>query len=112
VRLETHAGAVADPATVSDIARAVDGLTEIGEAYVILSDDRAEETYVQAAGTVGEKFLVEYRDGGAGDHFRGDRRVTADELVIVLTAYLRRAPDWSVMLAWHRLRVDQPRPSA
>jgi hypothetical protein len=111
MRLETHEGTFLDPVTVDLIARVVAGLTEVGEAFVILNDVDPE-TYVQAAGTVGEEFLVEYRDGRAGDHYRGDRRLSADDLVALLAAYLRRAPDWRASIAWHRVRVDQPRPVA
>lgn len=80
MRLETHKGTYADPAGVEDIARAVAGLIEVGEAYVIMSVTPDDEEYVQAAGTVGEGFIVERRDGSVGEHYRGDRRLTADEL--------------------------------
>ena len=65
-----------------------------------------DETYVQAAGTVGEEFIVERRDGCAGEHYRGDRRVTADELTAMLGGYLCGATDWSHAIEWHRVRVD------
>lgn len=107
MRLETHEGVVADPATAEDVAAAVAGLTAVGKAYVILNDERfGDETYVQAAGAVGEPFLVERRDGCAGEHYRGDRRVSADELVTLLVGYLRGTPDWSHAIEWHRVRVD------
>lgn len=112
MKLETHEGVVADPATVDVLSRVVAGLTKVGEAYVILNDDKGDETYVQAAGTVGEKFIIEYRVGRMGDHFRGDRRVSADELATMLTGYLHRTSDWSCSLTWHRVRVDQAPPSA
>jgi hypothetical protein len=112
MKLETHEGLYLDPVTVDLIARVVAGLTEVGEAFVILIDDADTETYVQAAGTIGEEFLVEYRDGRAGDHYRGDRRLSADDLVALLAGYLRRAPDWRAAITWHRVRVDQPRPVA
>lgn len=111
MKLETHEGTFADPATIDDIALAVVGLTEVGEAFVVLSDD-SYGTYVQAAGTVGEAFIVERRDGGAGDHYRADHRVSADDLVVVLTAYLLRTPGWRDALTWHRVRVDQDPPTA
>lgn len=107
MRLETHEGVFADPATVEDVHRAVAGLTQVGEAYVILSDYcLGEETYVQASGTVGEEFIIERRDGCAGEHYRGDRRVSADELVALLVGYLRGTPDWSHAISWHRVKVD------
>jgi len=106
MKLETHAGIYADPATIEDVARAVASLTEIGEAYVILNDDRDAETYVQAAGTVGEDFIVERRDGCAGEHYRGDRRVSADELVAMLVGCLSGTTDWSHGISWHHVRVD------
>jgi len=107
MRLETHEGVFADPATAEDVAAAVAGLTAVGEAYVILNDDRlGDETYVQAAGAVGEPFVVERRDGCAGEHYRGDRRVSADELVALFVGYLRGSPDWSCAIEWHRVRVD------
>jgi hypothetical protein len=106
MRLETHEGVVADPATREDVVRAVAVLTLSGEAYVILSVAPDDETYVQAAGTVCEDFIVERRDGCAGEHYRGDRRVTADALVGMLSGYLRGATDWSHAVTWHRIRVD------
>jgi len=81
MKLETHEGRIADPLTADVLAHVVAGLTEVGKAYVILNDDRDDETYLQAAGTVGEDFIIERRDGCAGEHYRGDRRVTADELM-------------------------------
>lgn|SRR5574341_20279 len=106
MRLETHAGFVADPAEAGEVERVVAGLTQVGEAFVVLSDETSAETYVQAAGTVGEDFIVEYRDGRAGEHYRGDRRVSAGELAALLVAYLQRVPDWSGAIEWHRVRVD------
>jgi hypothetical protein len=106
MKLETHEGTFANPAGGEDIARAVAGLTEVGEAYVILNDAADDETYVQAAGTVGEDFIVERRDGSAGEHYRGDRRVSADELVAMLVGCLCGATDWSHAISWHHVRVD------
>ena len=106
MKLETHEGRIADPLTADVIARVVAGLTEVGEAYVILNDDVDAETYVQAAGTVGEDFIVERRDGCAGEHYRGDRRVTADELITMLVGCLDGATDWSHVISWHHVRVD------
>jgi hypothetical protein len=106
MRLETHEGLIADPATTEDVERVVAGLTEVGKAYVIMSVTPDDETYVQAAGTVGEDFIVERRDGCAGEHYRGDRRVSADELVKMLVGYLRGATDWSHVVSWHQVRVD------
>lgn len=107
MRLETHTGVTADPATAVDIVRTVAGLIEVGKAYVILNNDAVDdETYVQAAGTASEEFIVERRDGCAGEHYRGDRRVTTDELVVMLDGYLRGSTDWSHVVTWHRVRVD------
>lgn len=106
MKLETHAGTYANPASADDIARAVRGLTKVGEAYVVLDDESAVETYVQAAGTVDEDFIIERRDGRAGEHYRGDRRVTADELVAMLVGCLQGNTDWRHGVTWHRVRVD------
>lgn len=106
MRLETHQGLFADPATIEDVSRAVAGLTAIGEAFVIMSATADSEEYVQAAGTVDENFIVERRDGCAGEHYRADRRLTADELVTMLVSYLRDEPNWSHSVSWHHVRVD------
>ena len=106
MRLETHENVIAEPLTADVIARVVAGLTEVGAAYVILSESNDDETYLQAAGTVGEDFIVERRDGCAGEHYRGDRRVTADELVAMLGGCLHGATDWSHVVSWHQVRVD------
>lgn len=106
MRIETHQGVFADPATPDDVVRAVDGLTEVGEAFIIMSAAPEAETYVQAAGTIGEDFIVERRDGRAGEHYRVDRRMTASELIALLDSYLRGDVDWSQQSWWHRVRVD------
>lgn len=106
MRLETHEGLIADPVTTADVSWVVTGLTAVGEAYVILSDTSDDEWYVQGAGTVGEGFIIERRDGCAGEHYRGDRRVSAAELVGILVGYVRGATDWSHGLTWHQVRVD------
>ena len=106
MRLETHEGTVIDPATVQDVEKVVAGLIEVGAAYVIMSVTPDDETYVQAAGTVSEDFIVERRDGCVGEHYRGDRRVSAHELVVMLVGYLGGATDWSHVVSWHRVRVD------
>jgi hypothetical protein len=106
MKLETHNGQAADPLTADVITRMVAGLTEVGKAYIIMSVTADSEEYVQAAGTVGEGFIVERRDGCAGEHYRGDRRVSADELVTMLVGYLHGATDWSHVVSWHHVRVD------
>jgi curved DNA-binding protein CbpA len=96
----------ADPVTPGDVTRAVRGFMAVGEAYVILSDSSDDEWYVQGAGTVSEGFIIERRDGCAGEHYRGDHRVSADELVGILVSCVRGAASWSHALTWHRVRVD------
>lgn len=105
MRLETHEGLFAAAATIEDVALAVAGLAAAGEAYVILSPTADSEEYVQAAGTVAEDFIVERRDGCAGEHYRGDRRVTADELVRMLAGYLHGETGWSHLVSWHHVDV-------
>lgn len=109
MKLETD-DASTELVTPGDIASAISGLVDVGEAFIVLSD--GEHKYVQAAGTVGEAFIVEYRSGGPGDHYRGDRRASADELTTMLVGYLRRETAWNSVLTWHRVLVDQERLSA
>lgn len=106
MRLETHEGLIADPAAAEDVHWAIKGLTDNSAAYVILSDTPDDEWYVQAAGSLKEGFIIERRDGCAGEHYRGDRRVSANELVGILVGYVRGVPDWSHSIPWHRARVD------
>jgi hypothetical protein len=113
MKLETHEGTIADHATSADIAPTIASLTDGNEAFVVLSD--GDEWYVQAAGSAGavsEQFIVERRDGCAGEHYRGDRRVTADELVAMLDGCLHGTPSWSHALSWHRVVVDGDAPAA
>ena len=105
MKLETHEGSIAGPVTVDVIARTVAQLIEVGEAYIILNDGVDDETYLQAAGTVSEDFIVERRDGSAGEHYRGDRRVSADELVTMLVGYLQGSTAWSHVISWHHVHV-------
>jgi len=105
MKLETHEGPIADLVTADIIAQTVAQLTAVGKAYIILDDDVDAETYVQAAGSLSEDFIVERRDGCAGEHYRCDRRLTPDELVTMLSSCLHGATDWSHSVAWHRVRV-------
>jgi hypothetical protein len=106
MRLETHAGLIADPAMTEDIPWVVTGLTDGSAAYVILSDKLDDEWYVQGAGSLKEGFIIERRDGCAGEHYRSDRRVSAAEIVGILVGYLRGTADWSHVISWHQVRVD------
>lgn len=106
MRLETHEGLIADPVNAEDVSRVITGLTTVGEAYVILSDTPDSEWYVQGAGTVSEGFIIERRDGCMGEHYRGDRRISADELVGMFVGYVCGVTNWSHVLTWHRVRVD------
>lgn len=106
MRLETHEGLVVDPATPEDVPLVVKGLTNDKKAYVILSDTPDSEWYVQAAGSLNEGFIVERRDGSAGDHYRGDWRVSADVLQGILVGYLRGLENWSHAITWHRVGVS------
>lgn len=108
--IETNHGITADPATTDALEQVVGTLVgtlvEIGESYVILNDDGDQETYVQAAGTVAEGFIVERRDGCAGEHYRAARRMSAAELTTMLLGCMRGRADWSHVVGWHRVRVD------
>jgi len=106
MKLETHKGRITGPVSADTITRTVAQLTEAGEAYVILNDDFDAETYVQAAGTLGEDFIVERRDGRAGDHYRGARRVTGAELVTMLVGCLQGDSNWIRAVSWHHVSVD------
>jgi hypothetical protein len=53
-----------------------------------------------------QDFIVERRDGRAGEHYRADRRMTASELIALLDSYLRGDEDFRQSTWWHRVRVD------
>ena len=106
MKLETHAGVYADPATIEDIERAVMGLVTSDAFIVLVAGHDDDETYVQAAGNISENFIVERREGRAGDHYRGDRRITANELITLFAGYLSWRSDWRASIEWHRVRVD------
>lgn len=115
MKLETHKDTIIDPITPEVIKETVAPLVEVGEAFVVLSqhieviDSVGVHMYVQAAGTVSEGFVVEYRDGGPGDHYRGDRLVSAEELIALLGSYPSKG--WNEGVAWHRVVIGNS-PSA
>jgi hypothetical protein len=111
MRIDTHEGTIADPANGADIARAIASLTDPAKAFVVVSETSPGETYLQAAGTLDEGFIVEYRDGSAGEHYRADARVGPIVLAQLLLAYLR-GQNWREAIAWHRVIIDGPRPAA
>jgi hypothetical protein len=100
-------------AVEDNIAMVVKAIIDAGNGYVILSE--ADETYVQATtkGPVDDGFIVERRDGCAGEHYATDRRANSVELVCMLVGYLRGDPSWSHAISWHRMVADpDARPSA
>jgi hypothetical protein len=100
-------------AVEDNLAMVVNAVIDAGDGYVILS--AADETYLQATtcGPVESGFIVERRDGCAGEHYSGDRRVHSVELVCLLVGYLRGDPRWSHSISWHRMVADpDARPSA
>lgn len=125
MKLETHRGVLAErEVLVCHLMDAVaqmtdrdveveDGTGQKLQPYVILST--ADEQYVQAVGSpsVGG-YLVERRDGCAGEHYRGDVRVSGAVLLTLLTGYLLGQSNWSHPIEWHRVDVnlDHDQPSA
>jgi hypothetical protein len=100
-------------AVEDNIAMVVKAIVDAGNGYVILSE--ADETYVQATtkGPVDDGFIVERRDGCAGEHYATDRRANSVELVSMLVGYLRGDPSWGHAISWHRMVADpDARPSA
>lgn len=94
--------------TESDLVDALASLVEPGEAFIVLDDDQDAETYVQAAGSdVEGGFVIERRDGCAGEHYQGDRRLSSEELRVALLGYFRGDLAWSHACSWHRVRVDR-----
>jgi hypothetical protein len=112
MRIDTHQGTIADPANDADVARAIASLTDPAKAFIVMSEAIYNETYLQAAGTLDEGFIVEYRDGSAGEHYRADVRVGPIALGQLLRAYLHGQPSWREAIAWHRVVIDGPRPAA
>ncbi len=109
MKLETHEGELDAPLTTESFGAVVACLTDPQEAFVVLVD--APELYLQAAGTVSSGFIVEYRDGGPGDHYRADGLVSAVDLVVLFLAYWRREREWKSLIGWHRVRVDLEAPA-
>lgn len=106
MKIETHDGTIAEDATEADVIRVVAGLDDPERDFVVLSDD--DHVYVQAAGPFGGEFVVEYRDGHAGEHYRGDRRMERAELVEMMMTYLRQDPTWKTAIEWHHKQVGPP----
>jgi len=104
--LETHNGTVMCGDDREDVELVVLGLTEVDEAFVVYNRcESPERHYLQAAGTVDEGFIAEYREGHAGAHYRCDRRISADHLTALLLAYHHEEP--LDMVIWDRVAVGE-----
>ena len=94
--------------TEDDIQIVIAAIVSASDGYMILSDPAlGDETYLQATTSpqFGGMFIVERRDGCAGEHYRGERRIDATELFCMLVDYMHGDTKAINSIAWTRVNI-------
>jgi hypothetical protein len=99
MRLETENGGTFQDPSDGEIAAALSRL----DGYAILSHD--ELTYLQAAGTSQDNFVLEYQEGDTEEHFACPDRLSLNQITTAFLAYAKGNPSWCSAFRWEKLEI-------
>ena len=106
MKLEAGAGPPIEDPTEPQIAEALSSVGAESGGFVILSRD--SQTYLQASGTPGEGFVLEYRAGGADEHYRSrETDVDLQTATRTFQSYAREETGWNDDVTWEDVDVDR-----
>ena len=101
MRLESANTPSVDNPTDADIAGAV---RDPQNEFVILIDDRAENSYIQTSGG-----LVEYRSEAPMQHFRGLEDQPVDKVIELFQSYNSGSQSYRTMIQWKEITEQMSR---
>ena len=99
MKLEFENGATFQDPSDGEIAAALSQL----QSYAILSHD--ELTYVQAAGTSEDGFVLEYQEGDTEEHFACPDRLLLNQITTAFIAYAKGDASWRSAFRWEKLEI-------
>jgi len=99
MRLETENGGTIHDPSGGEIIAALNQL----DGFAILSHD--ELTYLQAAGTSQDNFVLEYQEGDTDEHFVCPDRLSLNQITTAFMAYAQGNPSWRYAFRWEKLAL-------
>jgi len=98
MELESEGRPAIHDAQASDVHAAVSELALPGNSFLILT--RTTTSYVQVAMQAGERFIIEYREGGPRSLRRAQEDFSRSEVAQLLESYLAGGDEWRAGLQW------------
>jgi hypothetical protein len=98
MELESEGRPTIQDAQASDVHAAVSELALPGNSFLILT--RTPTSYVQLAMQAGERFAIEYREGGPRDLRRAQKDFSRSEAAQLLESYLAGGDEWRAGILW------------
>jgi len=102
MRLEFDDGCTRDDVTPDEVALALRQYRWGSDGFAILGVDQM--TYLQAAGSPKDGFIVEHQEGSIKKHYQsaGDA-VALDDVAALFASYARGDDVWRTALQWNRI---------
>lgn len=98
MKLTTENGMEIENPSQSDISRAIGSLNQGGNGFAILAIE--EEAFVQAAGSIMDGFILEYRDGSWDRHFQTSQAVSTNQVIQAMQQYAAGDESWRTSFSW------------
>src|SRR5262245_47570828 len=106
MKLESEGRPAVADARADDVHAAVNELALPAHSFLILS--RTRTSYVQVAIQPGERFVIEYREGGARNFRSARADFSRDEIARLLESYLEGGEAWRAGLVWQPAGGTRP----
>ncbi|MCG8588673.1 MAG: hypothetical protein MJE66_05225 [Proteobacteria bacterium] len=99
MKLTLEPGGEIDSPSAAVVSHSLRSLPANAGAFAILA--RGEQRYIQTAGSPGEGFVLEYREGSERQHYRCHLdRLTLDQVERAFLSYLDGRDDYKTELPW------------
>ena len=95
--LETEHGGQSTISTAAEITQRLNHL----DGYAILGPD--EYTYMQASGSPGETYTLEYQEGSLDRHFVSETPVDEATMIRAFVNYFQQNPEWKSSIVWETM---------
>jgi aromatic ring hydroxylase len=107
MKLESEGRPAIQDAQARDVYAAVSGLALPGHSFLIVS--RTQTSYVQVAMQAGERFVIEYREGGPRSLRSVREDYSRNEVAQLLESYLAGGDAWRAGIQWRSVEDMSPR---
>ena len=107
MKLEIEGGVNKNNPDHQDIERLLSQLDNSSHTFAILSKDSS--SFTQAAKVPGSRYLLEYREGRAEEHYSARKTLSLKQVVSVFTKYVNEDNSWKDDFEWQAIDWDQPK---